>query len=101
MHKKQIVVIAIVVAIMGFLYSRDLVGVKKSGDAGGHTNTTAEQKRPAVDVTVEMASAAAKIAIGSTLAGQITATESQLKNAGDESARLGLQKKTGPAMGRS
>ena len=33
MHKKQIVVIAIVVAIMGFLYSRDLVGVKKSGDA--------------------------------------------------------------------
>ena len=32
MRKKQIVVIIVVVAIMGFLYSRDLVGVKKSTD---------------------------------------------------------------------
>ena len=93
MHKKQIVVIVIVVAIMGFLYSRDLVGVKKSGDAGGHTNTTTEQKRPAVNVTVEMASAAAKIAIGPALAEQINATESHLKNAGDNPAKLSLQKK--------
>jgi len=93
MHKKQIVVIAAVVAIMGFLYSRDLVGVKKSGDGDGHTNTTAEQKRPAVNVTVEMASAAAKIAIGASLAEQINHTESQLKNAGDEGLKLSLQKK--------
>jgi len=93
MHKKQIVVIIAVVAIMGFLYTRDLVGVKKSGDADGHTNTTAEQKRPAVNVTVEMASAAAKIAIGPALAEQINTTEGQLKSAGDESAKLNLQKK--------
>ncbi|HZY39550.1 MAG TPA: hypothetical protein VFE53_23000 [Mucilaginibacter sp.] len=93
MHKKQIVVIAIVVAIMAFLYSRDLVGVKKSGDAGGHTNTAAEQKRPVVNITVEMASAAAKIAIGPALAEQISNTERQLKNAGNEGAKLGLQKK--------
>ena len=93
MHKKQIVVIIIVVAIMGFLYSRDLVGVKKSGDADGHTNTTAEQKRPAVNVTVEMASAAAKIAIGPSLSDQINNTENQLKKTTDESAKLNLQKK--------
>ena len=93
MHKKQIVVIIVVVAIMAFLYSRDLVGVKKSGDADGHTNTTAEQKRPAVNVTVEMASAAAKIAIGPALAEQINTTEGQLKSAGDETAKLSLQKK--------
>jgi len=83
MHKKQIVVIIAVVAIMGFLYTRDLVGVKKSADAEGHTNTTAEQKRPAVNVTVEIASAAAKIAIGPALAEQINTTEGQLKSAGD------------------
>jgi len=100
MHKRQIVVIVVVVAIMGFLYTRDLVGVKKANDSDGHTNTTTEQKQPAVSVTVEMASAAAKIAIGSALAGQINNTESQLKSAGDESAKLNLQKKTGAAVGR-
>lgn len=93
MYKKQIVVIIIVVAIMGFLYSRDLVGVKKSGDDSGHTNTTAAQKRPVVNVTVEMASAAAKIAIGPTLSEQISNTENQLKNTADESVKLSLQKK--------
>jgi len=93
MHKKQIVVIIAVVAIMGFLYSRDLVGVKKSADTDGHTNTAAQQQRPVVNVTVEMASAAAKIAIGPALTGQINDTESQLKKAGDDAAKLSLQKK--------
>jgi len=81
MRKKQIVVIAVVVAIMYFLYKQDLVGVKKTAETDGHTNTTAGQKPPAVNVTVEMASATAKIAIGSALAGQISATENQLNNA--------------------
>ncbi len=93
MHKKQIVVIIIVVAIMGFLYSRDLVGVKKATEADGHTNTTAEQKRPVVNVTVEMVSVAAKIAIGPSLSEQINNTENQLKKTTDESAKLSLQKK--------
>jgi len=93
MHKKQIVVIIVVVAIMAFLYSRDLVEVKKSTDAGGHTNTTTEQTRPVVNVTVEMASAAGKIAIGTALAEQISNNEGQLKNAGNETDKLGLQKK--------
>ncbi len=93
MYKKQIVVIIAVLAIMGFLYSRDLVGVKKTGDNGGHTNTTAAQKQPAANVTVEMASAAAKIAIGPALAQQISNTEGQLKNTGDDAAKLNLQKK--------
>jgi tetratricopeptide (TPR) repeat protein len=93
MYKKQIVVIIAVLAIMGFLYSRDLVGVKKTGDSGGHTNTTAAQAQPAVNVTVEMASAAAKIAIGPALAQQIANTEGQLKNTGNDAAKLNLQKK--------
>ena len=91
MRKKQIVVIIVVVAIMGFLYSRDLVGVKKSTETDGHTNTTAQQQRPVVNVTVEMASAAAKIAIGPALTGQINNTESQLKNA-PESNKPALEK---------
>jgi tetratricopeptide (TPR) repeat protein len=93
MHKKQIVVIVIVVAIMGFLYTRDLVGVKKAADTDGHTNTTAQQARPVVNVTVEMASQAAKMAIGPALAQQIAKSEIQLKAAGDDAAKLSLEKK--------
>jgi tetratricopeptide (TPR) repeat protein len=93
MHKKQIVVIVIVVAIMSYLYFQPVKGLTKPA-AQGHTDASAAaQKRPAVNVTVEMVSAAAKIAIGPALAQQIGSTEEQLKSARGDEAKLSLEKK--------
>jgi len=92
-YTKQIVVIVIVVATSAFLYVQPVSGLKKAGQADGHTNTAAPQKRPVVNVTIDMVSAAAKIAIGQTLAEQISNTEGQLKKAAGDAAKLDLQKK--------
>jgi len=70
MYKKQIVVIVIVVAIMGYLYSLPVKGLIKPKEAQGHTNAAAPERRRAV-VTVEMVSSAAKILIGPALSAQI------------------------------
>ena len=91
MYKKQIAVVVIVFAIMGYLYSLPVKGLVKPKEAAGHTNTTA-QARPAANVTVEMVSSASKIAIGPALSAQITDLEGQLKNASGDAAQLGLQK---------
>lgn len=95
MYKKQIIVITIVVVVSGFLYFQQPVAAKKTGTAEGHTNTTSAEapKQEVVNVSVEMVSAAAKLAIGPALANQIGQTESQLRDAKDEAAKLGLQKK--------
>jgi len=93
MYKKQIVVVVIVVAIMGYLYLQPVKGLIKPKEPQGHTNTAASQARPVANVIVEMVSSAAKIAIGPALSAQINDTESRLKNAGDDAAKLGLQKK--------
>ncbi|MDB4921732.1 tetratricopeptide repeat protein [Mucilaginibacter sp.] len=93
MHKKQIVVIVIVVAIMGYLYSLPVKGLIKPKDAQGHTNTTAAESRPVTHVDVAMVSAAAKILIGPALSAQINDLEGQLKNATAETDKLDLQKK--------
>ena len=92
MYKKQIVVIVLVAAIMGFLYKLPLTGQLKAGQAEGHTNTPSPQKRPVENVTVEMVSSAGKIAIGPALAEQVSSLESQLQKA-PEASTLGLQKK--------
>src|SRR5271165_5443639 len=93
MYKKQIVVVVIVAIIMGYLFMQPVKGLIKHKETQGHTNTTAPQTRPVNNVTVEMVSAAAKIAIGPALAAQINDAEGQLKNAPDAAARLSLQKK--------
>jgi tetratricopeptide (TPR) repeat protein len=93
MYKKQIVVIVIVVAIMGYLYALPIKGLIKPGQTQGHTDAAAAEKRPVVNVTVEMVSAASKIAIGPALAQQINITEGQLKGAADDAVKLNLQKK--------
>ncbi len=94
MYKKQIVVIVIVVAIMGYLYSLPVKGlIKHNKETGGHTNTAAQTARPVANVTVDMVSATAKATIGPALAGQISDAENQLKNANGDEAKLSLQKK--------
>src|SRR5258708_28139225 len=97
MYKKQIVVIAIVVAIMGYLYYQPVKGLTKPKETQGHTNAAAPQAGPVADVTVGMVSSAAKIAIGTALSAQINDAEGRLKNAADEAEKLSLQKKLAKA----
>jgi len=78
---------------MGYLFFQPVKGLIKHKDNQGHTNKTAAQAKPSVNVTVAMVSAAAKIAIGPALSVQINTTEDQLKNASGEAATLSLQKK--------
>jgi len=92
MYKKQIVVIVIVVAIVGYLYSLPVKGLIKPKEAQGHINKAAPTTRPVANVTVDMVSSAAKIAIGPALSAQINDTENQLKKASDDAAKLSLQK---------
>jgi tetratricopeptide (TPR) repeat protein len=93
MHKKQIVVIVIVVTIMGFLFFMPVKGLIKSKEAGGHTKTTAAESRPIAHADVATVSEAAKVLIGPALSAQINDQEGQLKKAMDEGDRLKLQKK--------
>ena len=93
MYKKQIVVVVIVVTIMGYLFLQEPKGLTKAKETTGHTNVAAPQAKPVENVTIEMVSSAAKMAIGPALSAQINDTEAQLKNAGDDAAKLGLQKK--------
>jgi len=92
MNKKQIVVIVVVVATMGYLYSLPVKGLIKPKATQGHTNTVATEKRPVTNVSAETVSSMAKIAIGPALAGQINDLEGKLKNATDDAAKLALQK---------
>jgi tetratricopeptide (TPR) repeat protein len=97
MHKKQIVVIVIVVAIMGYLYSQPVRGLIKPKQAGtGHVNGTATEKKPTENVTLQLVSGAAKLVIGSGLSAQINDLEGQLKNAAGND-QLTLQKKLAKA----
>ncbi len=91
MHKKQIVVIVMVIAIMSYLLTLTPKGLIKSKEAGGHTNAAAENQ-PTANVTVDMVSAAAKLAITPVLAAQISNLESKLKSASDGNTQLDLQK---------
>jgi len=93
MYKKQIVVVVIVFAIMGYLFFQPVKGLIKPKETQGHVNAAQQQARPAINVTVDMVSAAAKIAIGPALSQQVSSTESQLKNAPDDAVKLSLQKK--------
>jgi tetratricopeptide (TPR) repeat protein len=93
MYKKQIAVIVVVLAIMGYLFFLPVKGIVKHKEAEGHTNSTTAQTRPTANVTVEMVSAAAKVTIGPALSAQINETETQLKNAGDDAAKTTLERK--------
>lgn len=91
MYKKQIAVVVIVFAIMGYLYSLPIKGLTKAKD-DGHANAPKVATRPAANVTPEMVSQGAKMVIGSALSAQINDLENQLKNSSG-AAKLALQKK--------
>src|ERR1700686_1810178 len=92
MNKKQVVVIVVVVATMGYLYSLPVKGLVKPKATQGHTNTAATETRPVANVTLETVSSMSKIAIGAALAAQINDLESKLKKAEDDAAKIALQK---------
>ncbi len=92
MRKKQIAVVVAVLAIMGYLFFLPVKGLKKPKTGDGHTNAPMAKAKKVTNITVEMVSAAAKVAIGGSLASQITDLEKQLKAINDESAKLALQK---------
>jgi tetratricopeptide (TPR) repeat protein len=91
MYKKQIAVVVVVVAIMGYLYMLPVKGLIKPKAAAGHTSTVEAKPRTITNVSVEVVSSAGKMVIGPALSAQVTILEGQLKNVG-EAAKLDLQK---------
>jgi tetratricopeptide (TPR) repeat protein len=92
MQKGQIVVLAGVVAVMGYLYTLPVKGLIKPKATTGHTDAVAAKPRPVANVSIEMVSAAAKIMIGPALSAQVNTLETQLKNSSGAAATLALQK---------
>jgi len=92
MHKKQIAVIVIVVAITVGLFFVPLAKMNKPKAADGHGDKAATEAKPVANVTVEMVSAAGKVSIGPALSAQINDLEGKLKNATEDAAKLDLQK---------
>src|SRR6201995_2351352 len=91
MKGKQIIVILIVLAIAGYLYSLPVKGLIKPKVTKATSGVVSGSRPAAVNVTVDMVSVPAKSAIGTALAARITDLEGQLKNASDAD-KLNLQK---------
>lgn len=89
--QKQIVVIVIVVAIMGYLFSLPVKGLIKP-KATRSSAGVAETRPVNTSINADYVSVAAKTAVGNNIAAQITALESSLKNAGTDAEKLKLQK---------
>ncbi len=93
MNGKQIIVVAIVVVISGYLYFQPVKGLTKPKAAKQTSAVTAGANRAASKVTVEQVSIPAKSAIGAALAATINDLESQLKNASSAADKLEIEKK--------
>lgn len=93
MKKKQIVVIVIVVAIMGYLFFLQPVRLiaKKEGkpEAGARiSETRAANSSVNTNIDANYVSGPAKTAIGNAIAAEVTALENSLKNAGSNADKL-------------
>jgi tetratricopeptide (TPR) repeat protein len=82
MNKKQIAVVVIVFAVMGYLYSLPVKGLIKPKEGRSSPGQVSEA-RPVANVTVDIVSASAKAVIGPALAAKIGTLEEQLKKATD------------------
>jgi len=90
-RQKQIVVIVIVVIITGgllWLKPKGLIKPKETRSSAGVT----EAKPVNTSINAAYVSVAAKTAVGSNIAAQITELETSLKNAGTDAEKLQLQK---------
>lgn len=94
MNGKQIIAIAVVLVISGYLYFQPVKGLTKPQTAKQTSGMAAAgASRTATKVTVDQVSAPAKAAIGAALTATITDLETQLKNASSDADKLNLQKK--------
>jgi tetratricopeptide (TPR) repeat protein len=97
MKKAQIVVLVVVIAIIGYLYSLPVKGLIKPKE--GHANNgMATAARPvAANVNADMVSATAKTVIGPGLSVKINELEAQLKQAGTDAQKQEIQEKLAQA----
>jgi len=93
MKWKQIIVIAAVFAISGYLYLQPVKGLIKPKVSKSGSGVVAGSHAAVSKVAVEDVSAPAKTAIGAALAATINDLEGQLKNASSDADKLNLQKK--------
>jgi tetratricopeptide (TPR) repeat protein len=93
MNGKQIIVIAVVLVISGYLYFQPVKGLTKPKTTKPTSGVAAAQNRATAKVTVEDVSTSGKAAIGAALAATISDLEGQLKNASSDADKLNLQKK--------
>ena len=92
MKGKQIIVILIVLAISGYLYSLPVKGLIKPKVAKATSGVVSGSRSAVANITVEDVSVPAKTAIGAALAARINDLESQLKTATTDAAKLSVQK---------
>jgi tetratricopeptide (TPR) repeat protein len=92
MNWKQITVIAVVLILCGYLYSKPVKGLIKPKVAKGTAGVVSGSRSSVANVTVEDVSNPAKTAIGAALAARINDLEGQLKNAMGDADKLSLQK---------
>jgi hypothetical protein len=90
---KQIIVVAAVVVISGYLLSLKPTGLVKPKVTKSGSGVVAGSRPSASNVTVEDVSTTAKTAIGAALAATINDLEGQLKNAVTDADKLSLDKK--------
>ena len=92
MHRKQITVIVIVLAISGYLYMQPVKGLMKPKTAKAAPGIVTTNRQVNTKITVTDVSPAAKAAVGTGLSARINDLEGQLKNASSDAAKLDLQK---------
>jgi len=93
MYKKQIIVIVLVIAIMGYLLSKPVKGLIKPKDSGSEAGARVSETKPvSIGINVGYVSAASKEAIGSSLSTDIVNLEGALKKAATDGEKLKLQK---------
>ncbi len=90
--QKQIVVIVIVVAIMGYLLSLPVKGLVVSKEDHNGKSNKVEQPAASANVNAEYVSTTAKAAINTNIAGQITDLETSLKKAATDAEKQKLQR---------
>lgn len=92
MERKQIVVIVIVVAIMGYLLSLPVKGLIKPKETRTGTGAKVTEARPVnASINADYVSGPAKTAVGAAIAAEITALENSLKNAGSAADKIRFQ----------
>jgi tetratricopeptide (TPR) repeat protein len=93
MYKKQIAVIVVVVATMGYLYSLPVKGlIKPKESRTGQGAKINESRQINSNINVDYVSSAAKAAVGANIANDINALESNLKKVTDDGAKVNLQR---------